>query len=177
MKPRCPRGTHFWGRKNQKSLWPIAKWLMTPKVFTFYVSVERRTEHSVVIGEHLQRAKSFNSCLCPSMLLSGTVPSALKMCTNHRLCQIIIDIILFREKELSCFAEHISTPSNNITSNCCTWNTTWKKWLTTDHSLKQLGKQATEEMMFKEITWQVQAVTKPRTLSLKVSATHLCPRG
>lgn len=44
------------------------------------------------------------------MLLSGTIPSTLKMCTDQRLCQIIVEVILFREKELSCFAEQISTP-------------------------------------------------------------------
>lgn len=52
---------------------------MTPKVFTFYVSLEGRIEHSVVTGEHLQRTLSLNYFLCSFMLLNGTVSSTLKM--------------------------------------------------------------------------------------------------
>lgn len=35
----------------------------------------------------------------------------------------------------------------------------------------------TEGMMFKEIIWQVQAVIKLKTLSLKMSGTHKCTRA
>lgn len=56
----------------------------------------------------MQKVKSFNSLYALFMLFSGTMLSTFKLCTNPRLYQEIIEVVIF--KELSCLFQKYFSP-------------------------------------------------------------------